>query len=52
MLRFQEQSADITPLAVCWSVAYALGSRHVEELREERGLSVDHATVHPLDPAG
>ena len=37
---------------VCWSVAYALGYCHVEELREEHGLSVDHAAVHPLGPAG
>jgi transposase-like protein len=32
-------------MGVRWSVAYALGYRHVEELREKRGPSADHATV-------
>jgi putative transposase len=29
-----------------WYVAYPLSTRHVEELREERGVSVDHATIN------
>jgi putative transposase len=30
---------------VRWYVAYPLSTRHVEELMQERGVSVDHATV-------
>jgi putative transposase len=29
-----------------WYVAYPLSYRHVEELMEERGVSVDHATIN------
>ena len=32
-------------MGVRWYVAYPLSYRHVEELMEERGVSVDHATV-------
>jgi transposase-like protein len=32
---------------VRWYVAYPLRDRHVEELRQERGVSVDHTTVNP-----
>ena len=28
-----------------WYVAYPLSDRHVEELMEERGVPVDHATI-------
>jgi len=28
-----------------WYVAYPLSYRHVEELMEERGVAVDHATI-------
>jgi putative transposase len=31
---------------VRWYVAYPLSYRHVEELMEERGVSVDHATIN------
>jgi hypothetical protein len=30
---------------VRWYVAYPLSYRHVEELMQERGVSVDHATI-------
>jgi putative transposase len=29
-----------------WYLAYPLSSRQVEELMEERGVSVDHATIN------
>jgi transposase-like protein len=32
-------------MGVRWYVAYPLSYRHVEELLEERGVSVDHATI-------
>jgi putative transposase len=37
---------DIILTCVRWYVAYPLSYRHVEELRQERGVSVDHATVN------
>ena len=37
---------DIILTCVRWSVAYPLSYRHVEELMQERGVSVDHATIH------
>ena len=37
--------SDIMLMGVRWYLAYPLGYRHVEELMEERGVPVDHATV-------
>lgn len=37
---------DIILTCVRWSVAYPLSYRHVEELMEERGVDVDHATIN------
>lgn len=43
------QGAHVPPeiilMGVRWYAAYPLSSRHVEELLEERGISVDHATI-------
>jgi putative transposase len=36
---------DIILLGVRWYVAYPLSYRHVEELMQERGVPVDHATL-------
>ena len=36
---------DIMLMGVRWYVAYPLSYRHVEELLEERGVPVDHATI-------
>jgi transposase-like protein len=36
---------EIILMSVRWYVAYPLSYRHVEELMEERGVSVDHATI-------
>jgi putative transposase len=36
---------DIILVGMRWYVAYPLSYRHVEELMEERGVSVDHATT-------
>ncbi|ETX03481.1 MAG: integrase (plasmid) [Candidatus Entotheonella factor] len=33
-------------MGVRWYLAYPLSTRHVEELMEERGVSVDHSTVN------
>jgi putative transposase len=37
--------SDIILMGVRWYVAYPLSSRHVEELMEERGVFLDHATI-------
>jgi putative transposase len=37
---------EIILTCVRWYVAYPLSTRHVEELMEERGVPVDHATVN------
>ena len=31
---------------VAWYVAYPLSLRHLEQMMAERGISVDHSTVH------
>ena len=37
---------DVMLTCVRWYAAYPLSLRHIEELMAERGLCVDHATVH------
>jgi putative transposase len=37
---------DVMLLCVRWYVAYALSLRNLEEMMAERGVQVDHATVH------
>ncbi len=37
---------DAMLLCVRWYVAYPLSLRHVEEMMAERGIAVDHSTVH------
>jgi putative transposase len=36
---------DVILMSVRWYVAYPLSYRHVEELMEERGVAIDHATI-------
>ena len=36
---------EVILMGVRWYLAYPLSTRHVEELMEERGINVDHATV-------
>ena len=37
---------DVMCTCVRWYVAYPLSPRHVEELMEERGVTVDHFTIN------
>jgi putative transposase len=37
---------DVILLCVRWYVAYPLSLRHLEEMMSERGVSVDHSTLH------
>jgi putative transposase len=36
---------EVILMGVCWYMAYPLSYRQVEELMEERGVRVDHATI-------
>jgi len=37
---------DVMLQCVRWYVAYPLSRRNLEEMMSERGISVDHSTVH------
>ncbi|MGF6292519.1 IS6 family transposase [Paraburkholderia youngii] len=37
---------DVMLLCVRWYVAYPLSLRHLEQMMAERGIAVDHSTVH------
>ena len=37
---------DIMLTCVRWYAAYSLSTRNLEEMMAERGVCVDHATVH------
>jgi hypothetical protein len=37
---------EVMLTCVRWYVAYPLSLRHIEEMMAERGVSVDHATIH------
>jgi hypothetical protein len=48
MIRFQGAHVVQALILTCvrWSLASPLRYRQREELRQERGVSVDHATIH------
>ncbi len=37
---------EVILMGIRWYVAYPLSTRHVEELMEERGVELDHATIN------
>jgi putative transposase len=37
---------DVILLCVRWYIAYPLTVRHLEQMMAERGMLVDHSTVH------
>jgi putative transposase len=45
---FQRLHYPLEVMLVCarWYAAYPLSLRHIEEMMQERGVFVDHATVH------
>jgi len=47
MLNFKGMRFSIDVILVCirWYVAYPLSYRHIEEMMEERGVSVDHSSI-------
>ena len=48
MLNFKEMRFPIDIILVCirWYVAYPLSYRHLEEMMDERGVSVDHSSIN------
>ena len=48
MLNFKGMRFPIDVILVCirWYVAYPLSYRHLEEIMEERGVSVDHSSIN------
>lgn len=47
-LRRQSRKFPLEVMLTCvrWDAAYPLSLRHVEEMMQERGVFVDHVTVH------
>ena len=46
MFRGRHFDRSIILLCVRWYLAYGLSLRELEEMMAERGISVDHATIH------
>lgn len=46
VLKRMHYPLEIMLLCVRWYAAYPLSLRHIEEMMQERGVFVDHATVH------
>jgi putative transposase len=48
MLNFKGMRFPIDVILVCirWYAAYPLSYRHLEEMMEERGISVDHSSIN------
>jgi putative transposase len=48
VLKWLHYPLDVMLTYVRWYVAYPQSLRHLEEIMSERGISVDHSTVHRL----
>ena len=50
MLNFKGMRFPIDVILVCirWYAAYPLSYRHLEEMMEERGVSVDHSSINNI----
>jgi transposase-like protein len=46
MFKGRHFDRSVTLLGVRWYLAYSLSLRNLEEMMAERGISVDHATIH------
>ena len=46
MLKRLHYPLEVMLTCVRWYVAYPLSRRHIEEMMQERGVCVDHSTVH------
>ena len=50
MLNFKGMRFPIDGMLVCirWYAAYPLSYRHLEDMMEERGVSVDHSSINNI----
>jgi putative transposase len=48
MVTFKSAHFEATVILTCvrWYVAYPLSDRQIEEMMQERGVSVDHSTIN------
>ena len=46
MIKRMHFPLEVMLTCVRWYVAYPLSLRHIEEMMAERGVFVDHATIH------
>jgi putative transposase len=46
VLKRLDYPLDVMLSCVRWYVAYRLSLRHLEQMMAERGIAVDHSTVH------
>ena len=46
VIKRQHYPAEVMLVCVRWYVAYPLSLRHLEEMMAERGVTVDHSTIH------
>ena len=45
-LKWMHYPLEVMPTCVRWYATYPLSLRHIQEMMAERGVGVDHATVH------
>jgi hypothetical protein len=48
MFKGRHFDRSVILLCIRWYLAYNLSLRNLEEMMAERGISVDHATIHDL----
>jgi transposase-like protein len=48
MFKGRHFDRSVILLCVRWYLAYNLSLRNLEEMMAERGISIDHATVHDV----
>jgi transposase, IS6 family len=46
LFKWRQYESEIILLCVRWYLRYALSYRDLEEMMNERGLSVDHTTIY------
>jgi putative transposase len=46
MFKGRQFDRSVMLLCVRWCLAYGLSLRNLEEMTAERGIAVDHATIH------
>jgi transposase, IS6 family len=44
--KWRQYQSEVILLCVCWYLRYALSYRNLEEMMEERGLSLNHTMIY------